>query len=263
MLYDGIKIMKDHIHNQVYHTFLLLHCSIYILASPSLVQNVAMRNAARTFLNLFVQCSSQIFGRDFVVFNVHGLTHLADKCDEHGCLDSFSAFPYENYLKTIKQSLRSGYHPLQQLAKRDTETNGRLSEPKNIIEGIQLMGSHIDPNETVQGNHYKMLISNKFTLKCIAPDHSFKTEDGSVVLLQNIVYSEDKIILRGQRFQVQNNYYQYPMDSLFIGIGLVSQLDETVRSWEMNDAIIKCVLIPENEISYLCIPLAHSPFGIL
>lgn len=94
---------------RVYYTFLLLHCSIYILVSPSLVQNVAMRNAARGFLNLFVQSSSHIFSRDFVVFNVHGLTHLVDECDEHGSLDSFSAFPYENYLKIIKQSLRSGY----------------------------------------------------------------------------------------------------------------------------------------------------------
>ena len=78
-----------------------------------------MRNAARTFLNLFIQSSSQILSRDFVVYNVHGLTHLVDECDEHGSLDLFSVFPYENYLKTIKQSLRSGYHPLQQLARRD------------------------------------------------------------------------------------------------------------------------------------------------
>lgn len=141
--------MKDHTPNRIYHTFLLFHCSIYILVFPSVVQNVAMRNAARGFLNLFVQYSSQTcsqFSRDFVVFNVHELTHLVDECDEHGCLDSFSVFPYENYLKTIKQSLRSGYHPLQQLARRDAETNGRLSEPKNIIEGIQLTGHHIDPN---------------------------------------------------------------------------------------------------------------------
>lgn len=92
-----------------------------------------MRNAARVFLNLFVQSSSHVFSHDFVMSNVHGLTHLVDECDEHGSLDSFSAFLYENYLKTIKQSLR--YHPLQQLAKRDAETNGRLSGSKNIIKG--------------------------------------------------------------------------------------------------------------------------------
>lgn len=98
---------------------------------------------------------------------------------------------HENYLKTIKQSLRSGSHPLQQLARRDAETNGRLSEPKNIIEGIQLTRNHIDPNETVQGKHYKMLTSNKLTLACVVPDNCFKTEDGSVVLLRNIVHFED------------------------------------------------------------------------
>lgn len=95
-----------------------------------------MRNAAREFLNLFVQSSSHIFSRDFVVFNVHGLTHLVDECDEHRSLDSFRAFPYENYLKIIKQSLRSGYQPLQQLARKDAETDGRLADPKKVIEDI-------------------------------------------------------------------------------------------------------------------------------
>lgn len=263
LLYDGVKIMKAYTSNRVYYAFFLLHCSIYILVSPSLVQNVAMRNAAREFLNLFVQSSSHIFSHDFVVFNVHGLTHLVDECDEHGSLDSFSAFPYENYLKIIKQSLRSGYQSQQQLARRDAETNGRLSEPKKVIEDIQLTGNYINPIETIQGEHYKMLRSKKFTLSCIVPDHCFKTKEGSVILLRNIVHSEDNIILRGQKFQIQNNYYQYPMDSSLIDIVLVSQLDETIRSWEMNDAITKCVLIPENMNSYLCIPLAHNLSDIL
>lgn len=195
---------------------------------------------------------------------MHGLTHLVDECNEHGSLDSFSAFPYENYLKTIKQSLRSGYHSLQQLARKDAETNEHLAEPKNI-EGIQLTGNHmiIDSNETVPGWHYKMLTSNKFTLRCVVPDNCFKTKDGSVILLRNNIYSEVNVmILHGQRLQIQNNYYQYPMDSSF-GIVLISQLDETIKSWEMNDTIMKCVLIPENKRSYLCIPLAHSPSGIL
>lgn len=160
--------------------------------------------------------------------------------------------------------MRSGYHPLQQLARRDTETNGRLSKTQNIIEGIQLTGNHIDPDEIVQGRHYKKLISNKFILRCVVPDNCFKTQDGSVVLLRNIVHSEeDVIILRGQRFQAQNNYYKYPMDSSLIGIVLVSQLDEIVRSWEMNNLIIKCIPIPEKDRSYLCIPLAHCFSRIL
>lgn len=119
------------------------------------------------------------------------------------------------------------------MARRDAETNGRLSKPKNIIEGIQLTGSHIDFNENVQGKHYKILTCNKFTLRCVVPDHCFKTKDGSVVLLRNIVHSEGGvIILRGQRFQTQTNYYQYPMDSSLIGIVLVSQLEQTVRSYK-------------------------------
>lgn len=43
-----------------------------------------------------------------------------------------------------------------------------------LLNIIQLTGNHIDPNETVQGEHYKMLTSNKFTLSCVVPDHALK-----------------------------------------------------------------------------------------
>lgn len=36
LLYDGIKVMKDYTPNRIYCTFLLLHCSIYILTSSFL-----------------------------------------------------------------------------------------------------------------------------------------------------------------------------------------------------------------------------------
>ena len=54
--------------------------------------------------------------------------------------------------------------------------------------------NHIDPNEIVEGQHYKILINNNFTLRCVDPDNCFKTEDDSVVLLRNIVHFEDTVI---------------------------------------------------------------------
>lgn len=67
----------------------------------------------------------------FVIYNVHALAHLAQECLSYGSLDKFSAFPYENFLKSFKNSLKSGYKPLQQAARRDLEKTVSISASSN------------------------------------------------------------------------------------------------------------------------------------
>lgn len=85
-----------------------------------------MNEIADYILREFVKLSACSFGREFVVYNVHSLIHLAEECHNRGTLDSFSAFPYENFLGVIKSHLRSTHQPLQQLANKDAETQGAL-----------------------------------------------------------------------------------------------------------------------------------------
>jgi len=80
-----------------------------------------MHNYANKLLRTFIVHSEAIYGEKFIVYNVHSIFHLAKECAEHGELDSFSAFSFENRLKSIKESLRSFRKPLEQVAKRDLE----------------------------------------------------------------------------------------------------------------------------------------------
>lgn len=118
LLYDGIVAFALHPDINIYKHFLLLHCGIYILTSPILYKT--LNDCANTLLRTF-EHSVTLFGQLFVVYNVHSLSHLAPECNDHGCLDTFSAFRYENKLKTIKSNLKSGFQPLQQAAKRQKE----------------------------------------------------------------------------------------------------------------------------------------------
>lgn len=54
-----------------------------------------------------------------IVYNVHALVHLADEVQLHGCLESFSAFPYESYLHKLKKLVRKTDFPLAQIIRRD------------------------------------------------------------------------------------------------------------------------------------------------
>lgn len=55
------------------------------------------------------------------MYNIHSLCHLAQECNDFSPLESFSAFCYENKLKTIKNNFKSGFKLLQQAAKRELE----------------------------------------------------------------------------------------------------------------------------------------------
>ena len=74
---------------------------------------------------LFVKTSPKIYGDKFVSFNVHCLIHLAQDVINHGSLDEFSAFCFENKLQIIKKHVR--------FTKGHTEDVG---ENLNILEEL-------------------------------------------------------------------------------------------------------------------------------
>lgn len=61
-------------------------------------------------------------------YNVHSLIHVVEDVKHHGALETYSAFPFENYLGQIKSYLRGGKIPLQQIARRTTEKSATEKE---------------------------------------------------------------------------------------------------------------------------------------
>ena len=66
----------------------------------------------------------------FVSFNVHFLIHLAQDVKNHGYLDEFSAFCFENKLQVIKNMLKKSGRPLQQIVLR-------LDEESRVISSLR------------------------------------------------------------------------------------------------------------------------------
>ena len=82
---------------------------------------------AHSVLCMFVEQWGKLYGKDMLVYNVHGLTHLAADAMRFGPLDTFSAFPFESFLGKIKQMLRKPQFPLSQVIRR-------LSEMHNVLK---------------------------------------------------------------------------------------------------------------------------------
>ncbi|XP_019888297.1 uncharacterized protein LOC105283118 isoform X2 [Ooceraea biroi] len=226
-LYDGILVFKDFVNENIYKHFLLLHSAIYILSHPILVHS--MSDYANQLLRTFITHAATIYGKKFVVYNVHALSHLAEECALHGHLESFSAFKYENFLKSIKCLLQSGYKPLHQVANRDLERN--ISVP--------------------------IILENNVVLQIGKKDSCFILITDEVIILEDTVHIENRIFLVGKQFQQSKDFYTYPFPSSTLSILSVSQLNENVRILSMSEIKAKCWLIPDHN-SFLCVPLLHT-----
>lgn len=88
-------------------------------------------------------------------------------------------------------------------------------------------------------------------------DSCFRTNGGDVVHLVNIVDSPDGVILVGHRYTLLQNYFDFPLNSMVLGICKVSNLEHRARRWNLNDVVKKCVLMPIDNRAFLCVPLLH------
>ncbi|XP_034245817.1 uncharacterized protein LOC117647933 [Thrips palmi] len=255
VLYDGILAFKDLIDDNIYRHFLLLHASCYVMCSKTLY--TLHRETVVEMIQSFISHSSVIYGKEFVVYCVHSLKHLPSQCDLGFTLDDLTAFKYENRLKSIKEALRNGLHTLQQLARRDEEKSSGdvnlASKPCHVTVSLK----HKILNEVIDGHQFRKLKAGSLMLRVGKANGCFKTKDGNIIVLQNIVKKQLKIYLVGCKFGCQEDFYDYPLPSSQLGILKVSGLGREKLVYCLNDVASKCYLMPDGN-HFLCVPILHS-----
>ena len=131
LLYTGKIVLDGILRTDLYAHFTSLSIASRILVSPTLVQT--HWKYASDLLVYFVEKGRDLYGKEFLVYNVHSMLHLARQAKEFGGLDSCSSFPFENYMQTLKRMVRSGKNPIAQLTKRLSEL--RTSKiPEKVFE---------------------------------------------------------------------------------------------------------------------------------
>ncbi|KAE8739074.1 hypothetical protein FOCC_FOCC015430 [Frankliniella occidentalis] len=222
-LYDGLLLFRNLDHN-IFKNFLLLHCGVFILCSEQF-HNI-LNDEAKQFLVAFVEHAETIFGQQFIVYNVHSLVHMPKECLEHGPLDGFGAFPFENYLGMIKASVTSRVRPLQQVAKREMERcqKAKRNKAKPPPELLQMPRTN-DAHEQVVGQQFLKIYISDTTFAINDADSCCRMNDDSIVILENIILSDNGPLVKGRKFLNLSDYYDYPIPSSLLGVLKVSQLD--------------------------------------
>lgn len=144
LLYTGKLVLRGILKDELYNHFLTFSVAMSILVCPRLAKHYT--EYAHNLLVYFVEKARELYGIEFLVYNVHAMTHIAANVEEHGCLDNISAFPFENYLQHVKRMVRSGNNPLAQIIKRTSELQYKQNTDSGVYAGNNSKLSTRAPN---------------------------------------------------------------------------------------------------------------------
>ena len=103
LLYIGYFVLHKIVRDDVLTHFLSLVVAMRILISEKLAACSDNRAFAHELLLYFISHATYIYGREFLVYDVHCLAHLCQEMELFGQLDNCSAFVFENYVQTMKK----------------------------------------------------------------------------------------------------------------------------------------------------------------
>lgn len=235
---------------EIYDHFLLLHCAIRILSCPDSVKVKKNVEYAGKLLRLFVESCSELYGDQFISFNLHLLIHLPKLVYLFGPLDFFSCFKFENHLQKLTNLVRPCRSALPQLANRLMEKRLNATDlPKRIPSSseLKLLGEHhngpiIPPHF---GDQFEAAVYSECRLK-VSPSNNCFVElvNGDLFKIENFVRLENQVLIVGRKFLENESLFQEPTDSKKIGISIVSRLSNHMDFWPIEYVRHKALEIP-------------------
>lgn len=257
LLYTGPVVLCNVLAPPVYSHFMLLSVSVYILLSQKFC--FLLNDFAHTCLVSFVEHFGVLYGQEFLCYNVHGLLHLCEDVKQHGNLDEFSAFPFENFLGTLKKLVRRPSNPLAQVIRRLSEINAQSNARDETINRTLRREHNNGPVPLIFSkavNQFQEAFLGGLVIKITEGDNCVKIQN-SIATVVNIILSEGKVFFVYKEYKHRSSFFDYPMNSSDLGIFVVRELSEDVHISEFDGSIEKYVRLPLRE-NFVVFPLLHS-----
>ncbi|KAE8741816.1 hypothetical protein FOCC_FOCC012648 [Frankliniella occidentalis] len=258
MLYTGIVYFKDAFESvDLYHHFLLFSLSMRVVCCPIMSKDKEILNWAEACIILFVRDSAKLFGKHFVVYNIHSLLHVVNDVRKYGMVDNFSAFPFENYLGKLRRSVRAYHHPLQQLVNRYQENN--LNTNKAQREMTLLCPHNDGPVVSgIRGSQFKRLQSKTLSLSVDFDGDNFVKIGNETAKILNIMKGlSGTVYLVGRIMLNKTEFFKYPCSSSEFDIFLVDNEFSELGVWQLAEVESKCAVMPYKS-KFVSIPLLHT-----
>ena len=184
----------------------------------------------------FAQQFMTLYDEIFFVYNHHVITHLADECQLHGPLGSFSAFPFENYLQKMQNYIKKSSYPLQQLKNRigehvkfDTYFKKKVPRQKN--------------------NSYIVITNNRQLIISTELNDTFIYTNNNIYQVRNISKHNQNFILNCNRVVELLPFFKCPLISSEVGIYCCERIKLEQKLEQFNaDNVVKVSCIKLNDI---------------
>lgn len=257
LLYTGLIVIKKNLHKNLYQNFLLFSVSMHILLNEHLSKRYC--DYVHDLMIAFVQHFGQIYGEEWLVYNVHGLIHLANDAREFGSLDNISAFPFENFLKDLKKMVRKPSFMLSQVVRR-------LSEKQNIPLKCSKISKHEFKKPHTLGpvpghiaeckQYHSLKIDGRIFDATNGRDGCIRIND-NIAKIENIIVQNDDVSIVYRRYRNIRQLFDVPMDSQLLGICVVDVVENNLLTENALKIQAKCALLPTNNGSVV-IPLTDT-----
>ena len=234
LLYTGPVVLHGVVETDLYHHFLCLTVGMSILLTADHNRRKHFLSYAADLLNHFVVNSAEIFGDKFTVYNVHAVKHLHEDAAHFDCsLNAISAFPFENYLQTIKKMVKTSHNPLVQVVKH-------LAEKKNAHTNTKMPQRPLQLLSTKQKDSCFLLNDERIAFI------KEKRPDGSLIC---------SIIPHHQ----MTNLFEKPCQSKLVNISFVANVESFAKEelLQSKDLKQKAVCLPHRG-GYAIFPLLHE-----
>lgn len=252
--YVAVVLLKDYLPEKYYQHFLTLFCAVRICSADTYKSFLPV---AKDLFTDFIEDYKKLYGIEYLTSNVHNLCHVVDEVERFGPLSTLTAYPFENYLHSIKKMLHAGPLPLNQVANRLSELIN--SETSNIIKH-----AYEKTTRTVQSvarSESKVTITlNDFILSTNFEDKWILTKDLSVVCFENAVEDSLDWKIKGRAVLNKFDFFDKPFKSSFIHIYSASGEKQNFSKDKVFDIdCIMCKLVAirrKKEIVF--VPLIHT-----
>ena len=261
LLYTGPVVLLNNIDDDRYLNFLALHTAFVILSHKKYFIHL---DYEAKLLEYFVETFELLHESKHVSHNVHNLLHLVDDVKNHGPLDDFSCFPFENFLQSIKKCIRKSEKPLQQLVKRQLEqSHFSIEAVAHSSPVYPIFQKEHSRGPLIQGiinnaKQFKRISFSNFSLQIRHPNNCCRLNDGSIIIIENIIVSENGHKVIDRKFLQLIDFYDNPCNSSELGIFQTPSNNLGPRQiFNVAEIVYKCVKL-ETADTVKIFPLLHS-----